>query len=230
MLSRRENVQTIRSPAFSSLLIDSMDRYKDGYPTGTDTVSSSSKWILQAHNYVLNGYFTRLSLTQVQLFFNLPTVITGYNDQINFSKYGSSPPYTRTKYTATIAQGFYNPQQLAFAVPTAMNTAVGSGYFTVPAGLVKPSGNLSLIGTAAFTIDIASTPASPAGRFYQTSGLIPSPVFVAPGTSTGSYGIPTLLATRFIDITSSYLTKFQRVKDASTLPSGSTRISWLESV
>ena len=199
-----------------------MDRYRDGYPTGTDKVSSSSKWTLQAPNYILNGYFTRLSLTQVQMFYNLPTVITGYNDKINFSKYGSSPPYTRTQYVATIAQGFYNPQQLAFAIPTAMNL-VTAGSFTVPATLAKPLGNLSLIGNAAFTIDVASTPDSPAGRFYQTSGLIPSPAFASPGVSTGSYGVPSLLATRFIDITSSYLTKFQRVKDASTLSSGSTQ-------
>ena len=213
--------QTIRQPSFTSLLIDSMDRYPDGYPSGTSVVTSSSKWTLQNKNYVLNGYFTRLALTSVQMFWTLPTIITGYNDQIELTKYSASPPYGPVAtYVATIPQGWYNPASLAGAIFTQLNAVVGNIFTTTT---TKPLGNITIIGSAAFSLDAANTSNSRAGRFYQTSGLIPTGPLGSNTVVTTTGGPPTLLPTRYIDITSSYLTKFQRVKDASTLPTGSTQ-------
>ena len=225
---RQSDTQTIRQPSASALLIDSMDRYADGYPSGPNNLISSSQWRLQSQGNVLNGYFTRLCLSQIQFFWTLPTVIAGYNDQVNFTTYSATTPFPPlASYVATIPPGFYSVLSLLYATTTAMNTIVGTTVFTVPTTVDTgtgsyPLGNMVLIGNKAFTIDVPSVPASRAGRFYQTSGLIPSANPDA-ATSTQVGGVPTLLPTRFIDITSSYLTKYQRVKDASSLSTGSTQ-------
>jgi hypothetical protein len=53
-------------------------------------------------------------------------------------------------------------------------------------------------------------------RFYNTIGATPN--MFSPAALTMTSGIPTMKFTRWIDLCSSGLTKFQRVKDSTTLP------------
>jgi hypothetical protein len=216
MKARRQEVQTIRHPSSSALLIDSLDRYSTGFPFNVNSLISSSQWTLQKPNYVLNGYFTRVALTQVQFFWNLPTIITGYNDQMQITTDGNT-------YTITLDQGFYNANQIADAIITELN-ALGTGTtFTAPA-ITAPPCSIIINGDDSFTIEQPSHSASRVGRFYQTAGFIPQSSVLVSGVHTiGTPAIATLLPTRFVDITSHYLTKFQRVKDASTLSSGDSQ-------
>jgi hypothetical protein len=196
--------QTIRQPSYTALLVDSMDRYPNGYPTSSAELSSSSSWQLQSQQYLLNGYFNRIALTQIQFFWNLPTIITGYNDEI-----GIEVDDTATIYN--IPQGYYSPTTLAAAIASATGlTAVSD----------PNNGIITLSDANPFTLLGPSSLAGhtlPVGRFLQTSGLVAGlaggsgPYTLAPGI------VPTMLPTRYIDITSRYLTKFQRVKDTNNM-------------
>jgi len=196
------DVQTIRQPSFTALLVDSMDRYTNGYPADINQQTTSSQWVLQSQQYVLNGYFTRLSITQVQFFWNLPTIITGYNDIINF-----------TDGSITIPQDWYTCDSLASTIQTAFATIYMGGTCTA-----NPiTGVLTFSASVPFSVLTATNLIL--GRAYQTTGVIAgSAKGTGPYTLSGT--VPTMLPTRFISIESRYLTKFQRVKDSSTLTAG----------
>lgn len=229
MDARHEEVQTIRQPAYTALLVDSMDRYTNGYPEDILRQTSSSNWTLQSGQYVLNGYFTRLALTQIQFFWNLPTVAVNYNSAyaFNFSDLGFT--------YISIPTGWYTPATLATAI---LNWSTGSFNpvpltgFTCTANAI--TGVLTFGYGSAFSIYAPSL--TPQGsraippiiyaRAQQTAGIIPGTATIIPagepgaGTYTISGTVPTMLATRFINVESKYLTKYQRVKDSSTLTNG----------
>jgi hypothetical protein len=196
------DVQTIRQPSFTALLVDSMDRYSTGFPADTNQQTTSSQWVLQSAQYVLNGYFTRLSVTQLQFFWNLPTIVTGYNDTINFDS-GS----------VIIPQGWYICDSLASTIQTQFSSLYEGG--TCVADPI--TGVLTFSASVPFSISPASSLLL--GRTYQTTGIIPG-ASTGTGPYTQSGTVPTMLTTRFINIESKYLTKFQRVKDSSTLTAG----------
>lgn len=205
-----DKVKTARAPASAHLLIDSLDRYTAGYPRGTaDPQTTSSQWTLQLPQYVLNGFFTRLAVTQVQFQWNLPTIITGYNDQLVISVVAGIS-------VATIPQGWYSQASLAAAVTTALLAAPTPPGAVVTCNYVPLSENFTLTSASAITMVDTGTN-SRGGRFGITSGLQFSGV-VGAGTTTVSGAIPTMLPTRFVDIRSVYLAKNQRVKDVTTLP------------
>jgi hypothetical protein len=166
---------------------------------------------------VLNGYFHRLALTQVQFFHNLPTIITGYNDTVAIASADGS---SLLDYI-TIPQNWYTCDSLASAISPLFGAIVSGGSvvanpntgvltFSAPTGFSILPPDSSLIGTYTEVL----------GRSYQTTGIIPGAAVAAVDVYNLSGGIPTMLPTRFVDICSPYLTKSQRVKDASTLITG----------
>ena len=226
MLARQNAVQTIRQPSYTALLVDSMDRYPNGYPDDVTTQTSSSEWTLQAAQYVLNGYFTRLSLTQIQFFWNLPTIIVGYNNNYGMF-YGGGLGFL----PISIPTGWYSPATLATTI-----LAWSTGTFGPPlTGLTCVANPITGVLTFGYTEEfyiltptLASAqvtsrpcPSIQYARSYQTAGIIPGQaVPVEGGTYALTGTLPTMLATRFINLESKYLTKHQRVKDSSTLLSG----------
>lgn len=210
-------VQTIRQPSFTSLFVDSMDRYADGFPYDTSQLKSSSQWTLQSRQYVLNGYFNRIALTQIQFFWNLPTIITGYNDTIAI---GSADETSIVGYI-TIPQHWYTCDSLASALSSLFAALVSGG--TVSAD--PHSGALSFTASEGFSILPPNFPnltggVNIYGRTYQTTGVIPGIAPAVGDVYTLIGGIPTMLPTRYIDVGSRYLTKFQKCKDQSSLISG----------
>ena len=71
----------IRQPSYAQLLVSSTDRYPDFVSEYTSSTTSSS-WTLQRPNYLLQGYFTRLALTQLQMQMGLPTICATTPDYI----------------------------------------------------------------------------------------------------------------------------------------------------
>ena len=302
----------IRQPAYAQLSVSSTDRYKNhvgGF--SSTTVTSSSSFILQRQGYLLNGYFTRLALTQIQFQYNLPTIVattstyTG-NDQFplvypagytslsqqivqvlqpgggssvtmtmatslgagafvvgedvgvvgnttttasfqgqvfswnnvtgilvlnpvtNVSGFSPNPAAqtwsvtsTANNYIVTIPQGFYTPITLAPAIQAAVRTATAAATFTCTWN-TAPNLNVFTFGdTTPFFFGFpqslsTSYPANAATRFYNTIGATPN--MFSPAATSMTSGIPTMQFTRWIDLCSSGLTKFQRVKDSTTLP------------
>jgi len=113
-------------------------------------------------------------------------------------------------------------QQLGVALVSALNTATGA---TFDYALTPPPGCILLNCDTPFRIVIPQAAVSRSARFYQTFGFIPqlATALISGDYAASTLGIPTLLPTRYVDITSHYLTKFQRVKDASTLNTGDSQ-------
>jgi hypothetical protein len=203
-----------------------MDRYADGYPSDITTQTTSSNWTLQAQQYVLNGYFTRLSVTSVQFFWNLPTIVGGYNNHFpfEFSDIGYTDIFIPTGwYTATTLGAAI----VAWSNGTGPGDAPLSGFSCVVNSI---TGVMTFKYGSAFFIPKATAASSAGGsrqiaplvfgRAQQTAGIIPGTAAPVSGGYAISGTVPTMLPTRFINIESKYLTKYQRVKDSSTLTSG----------
>lgn len=219
-------VSTIRLPAYAELLVDSMDRYQGGYPATADLITSSSSWTTALPSYALNGYFTRLAITQIQFQWNLPTILEGWNDVFYVQDNDLPPNY----FPITIAQGFYTPSGLATALQQALNTgcpnlggnpANWTVAFTNGVFVIEADDFFQFADPATSAVEGPAYPAVHYARCLTTIGLLrtnyPSITIAPPAPQTRFIGgVPSMLPTRFIDMCSSYLTKFQDVKDSST--------------
>lgn len=204
---------TQRPPAYAQLLIDSLDRYKTAIATNVNR-STSSNWRTNFQQNILYGYFTRLGVSQIHLFWNLPTIIQGYNDTFTTVVVGTAGG----TQTLTLDQGFYTPTSLAAEWQAKLQAAYPGGGFTVVYQALV--GGFIISCGAGVQISFSPGPldrVSALSRFYYTVGLTPG--FTAPAGGTLVTGPPPMLPTPFIDIVSDYLTKYQRVKDSTTLQS-----------
>lgn len=123
----------IRNPSTALLTIDTRDRVKYDLATGyrIDTTSPNQVYINKQQS-LLNGFFTRLALTEINMQWNIPNVIESGPCKNNTllleaGAAGTTTPVTAS-YTLELAQGFYTPRELADAVELALNTdnALGS--------------------------------------------------------------------------------------------------------
>jgi hypothetical protein len=217
-MDRSHTAQTIRFPAAAELLIDSMDRYKAGFPQYGDENTTSSNWRTNLPNYVMNGYFTRLAITQIQFFWNLPTIIPGYNETIVVVADVGGAEATEV---IAITPGFYTPNTLAAEIEDQLQAAFPAEGFTC----VFANGAFKIQATNAFLVVDAgsldptvytSDEIREVVHTLQTLGFENATSDPAKAATTFIGGIPTMLPTRYIDILSSYITKFQEVKDSST--------------
>jgi len=208
--------QTQRPPSYAELLVDSLDRYAQGFPPA-QAQTSSSDWQTILQQIVLNGYFTRLAVSQIQFQWNLPTIILGYNDTIRITIEETGQP--DTTFNLVIPEGYYTPDALAAAIEA-------EGIAGEPAGASFTCVYDSLLGGFQIGVDVpggfavAIVAASPGNELNQARALSTTGLYTVAGLAPlpGFTGAPpTMLATRFVDICSTTLTKFQRVKDSTTL-------------
>jgi hypothetical protein len=217
-----------RPTAFAQLLIDSLDRYRTSAPP-TDASgiyvmpSTSSAWNLQLGGNALNGYFTRIGVTQINFQWNLPNIIAGYNNAFSI-RYSSTGVAPYTDLQITLGQGFYTPATLAAEIDSQLTTETGSpwvvsyndgGYFDIqaPAGwafIMKPPANSNAIDALIER------------RCRETLGFSNYPLPTDAPANRFTFGVPSMLATRFIDIVSDTLTKYSRAADNTSLPSSRT--------
>jgi len=196
----------IRPPAYAQLLLDSQDRAPGQSP---------NDFTIYRNQALLYGYFYRLAITQLQLQYDMPTIVQGVNNtfEINITGGASAQVALNTSY--------YNPTTLAAAIQTAIQSAGGAfAAFTCTfedsiGGLLVESNSAS---TFTFT-DFNTFPLnSPNYKLYRNTarsiGLV-SLNYTTPDTAQ-SLGATTLLYSRYIDILSRNLTKYQRVKDGET--------------
>jgi hypothetical protein len=236
------------------LAISSTDRYITNVPGNVNQPVSntlisqynggkpySNDFQITAPNALINGYIEKIVVSQIQLQYNVPTIIPGGNDFCIFYTEtfpGSAvfePAFFRMPY------GFYYPGELASMLQAQLNISYdgdpqGTNFFVfyAQASNVDPAGNV--IGNSGFTIQLDAN----GRRFYfptpdeilnENLGITPDTVTNIlkfyklfgfdsrnqfPETTQTSFTSPTFLYTPYIDIYSDSLTNYQKLKDTDS--------------
>jgi len=257
-----------RPPASAQMNVNSIDRYgsKDApasqfaqilqpwvQPSGTIVDVANQSGLPPAANSftynlqrpLLNGYLTRLGVSQVNLDWNVPNIIQGYNDKIlvGIGNVGV--------VDVTLSPGFYSGPELAANISTNVNTALnGAGIFStfldcswsarngrLAFGTQNPSSIINTLSTGVFfdTANLAPKEKNQVLRTYNTIGVTypqtRSTLFYQSSLSTFSslntgfnlnpYKTP---YTSYIDIISDKLSQYMRVKDGETAQQPETNV------
>jgi hypothetical protein len=182
------NGVTMRSSSTANLLIDSRDSISG--------LNYSANFTIQKNNSILNGFFSRLAVSEVVLQWN--------NYNISTAAYGNgvlTVTIAGTDYTtAPLAPGNYTVAECLDALVITLNAAVGgAGTFSITQG----KGFASLTCTVAFTVD--QSPLAEQLQLNVFDSLTSNPVIS-----------PFLLPYNYIDFVSNELTYNQALKDATT--------------
>jgi hypothetical protein len=183
----REGV-TVRNSSTANLLIDSRDSI-----TG---LNYSANFTIQKKSSILNGFFSRLAVSEV--------VVQWNNYNISTASYGNGVLTVNiggTDYTnAPLAPGNYTVAECLDALVIALNAAVGgAGTFSITQG----RGFAFLTCTVAFTVE--QSPLAEQLQLDVFNSLTSNPVIA-----------PFLLPYHYIDFVSNELTYNQALKDATT--------------
>ena len=220
--------QPVRQPAVSVLTIDTADRRVfDLNGFRVDTTSPNQIYINKQQS-LMNGYITRIALTELNMEWNTPNVINAAgwkNNTLTLEK--SDGPNGAVLDTATVSvpEGFYTPNELAEALTGALNGTV----YAPPQPGVFGSTNWQVVynqpeQNGSFTIASAGAPFTFFWRIRPTNiasnddlcnlmGLTTPPMSFYKALS-GSYA--SMSYTPYFDIVSTQLTKKQNVNDNST--------------
>jgi hypothetical protein len=185
-------------------------QYTGGPPFSNDfTISSPGALIY--------GYINRIVVSQIQVQYNIPTVINNLNDRFLIAD------ITNTLYPVPIPYGYYTPDELATQLQTQINAvpALGALNFTV---FYNPRDGFLFDATADFyfpsLIQIRAEPGetdqtvTTALKAYRLLGINQGNSF--PETQQYSRVIPNFLYTPYIDFYSDILTNYQNIKDTNT--------------
>ena len=208
----------IRQPATVNLLIDSIDRYNEAdlpswlagaNPPGND-------FTIQRGKALLNGYFTRIAISQINLDYAIPTVIAPGATWDGNNSFRITNTVTATTSTITIPEGYYSAAQLAAELQGLIRaSAAGS---VVSTCVIDPLTQKILITNGGDANVLFALPAAASPLEQRTYRLLG---FNGAGTGAGAAQIlarrvPLLCYTTYVDMRSEALTAFQRVKDADT--------------
>lgn len=227
--------QTIRQPSTALLTIDSEDRWAN-WTQKRNAVPGSYNYspydfTITKNESIMNGFFTRLGVSEVVFPWTIPNINAQTNRMI--VRYTSGGPVTR--FTLSVPGGFYTPNELAAKIqailiatdPLFAGTGVGYGF-----DLIGGSG----APTPVFSFDFSLTPLTVAFEpmpyqpnpalpdFFQFNntkqlfdilGLSLNPLITT--FTTRKQGFSTYCqSTRYIDIVCEVLTYNQALKDTTT--------------
>jgi hypothetical protein len=229
----------IRPPATALLTINSADRYAsqnarynnpgNGNPY---TLTSPADFTINVPQNILNGNFTRIAVTQVELFWTWPLICNQTNGiYINWQPSGTGAV---TQYFLTLATNIVNSipgtptlTTIGNALQVAVRAATGSTTFTIA---------YSGTGYAnAFTFNSGNSDkfyfsrwVGPAGtNSYTLFDLIGFPGTVVLSTLSWSLVEATFYRTPYLDIVCEQITANQSLRDSSTNGSGKTLLARL---
>jgi hypothetical protein len=248
----------IREAARAELHIDSLDRYHTNTPGIAATVQTQqlAKLIgptvtpnlsfrvtspgLTASNFVVSGrngrnliygYFERIALTQMQMFFRCPTIISGndwqFGNGLIYLSYYRTIGGTTTTRAFTIPTGNYSPVALAaymqnairtwpVLTPTAVTVNFTNGQFVFSTNVAGDTIGITPYGTAAPGPGTDQTLNTLHYRTAKVFGFGAEDFVIGVGglgTIVGS--TPNMLYTDYVDVCSKALTKYKRVKDTN---------------
>jgi len=222
---------TERSPAYAILAIDSEDRFKDyiAARTAGDTFgtynNSPYDFQITKNESMMNGFFTRLALTEVNMPWTIPNINATTQEIIVKWQVGAGPDLSAN---VILNAGFYRPSEIAATLEEKIRAlAVDLSGFTMDYGN----------GQSAVSIPVFSYDAGPIGTKiaflplpYNTSdysfpsttkqlfdllGFTDANSVLAEG---GDGHMTYCQTTRYVDIVCSQLTYNQALKDTMSQP------------
>jgi hypothetical protein len=211
-----EQAVTVRPASTAVLAIDSADRYPT-YQEDWENDTTPYEFTITRNQAILNGFFTRIALTEFVFPFYLPNINT-YTNTLYFKKNGGATA------SGNIPIGFYTPTALAAAVQT-MLQANGFATATVvyqitPANNVPPCSFLIDTNSADSIQFVRGAGGSPASTDTTLERFQLFDLMRLDGLDAGLVGGRTTQCKyiEYIDIVCTQLTYNQDLKDSSSAP------------
>ena len=226
------------------LAISSLDRYNKNQ-NATGQLASTSEALANQYNgtgqscnnfqvggfgALIYGYIKKIIISQTQIQYNVPTVIPGSNDDF-FIYVVDNDTSTTTKVLITIPYGYYTPEELAPQIKILLDASAlpipleviysdrGSTFkFQRPAGAVGNYyiyfPNIAEIQAELVALGFQANAFVNILKCYKLLGM--DIVNSNPAASQTSNVQINFLYTAYVDIFSTALTKYQKVKDNTT--------------
>ena len=208
----KESASTIRQPSTANLMLDSQDRVKPSGP---------ADFVISKTNSLLNGYFTRIGVTEVVLEWFQPN-ITDYFGNNSFSVSEDISGAMPLSYNVTLTPAFYTVASLVTEMASAMTAESAISGHTLTYTVVGGSGlaGIQVSGGSVPTFEFSSGAdlAWIPQQLGFTLDVLAETHLIGedPINVLGNGWTPDLRLYRYIDITSPSLTYNQSLKDAST--------------
>lgn len=201
----QDKAVTVRPSSTALFCIDSSDRYKDVIQQQFGT-TSPYKFTISKNESLLNGFFTRIGITEIVFPYYIPNVNNQTNTISMIYNGGAEVPVTLTN-------GFYTPTALAAALQAAL-IAAGAGAATVAYNVF---GQFAIDAGGGNTIELFDPTNAPYGiSLFDLLGGIDS--WINPGGQILLGRVTRCRYTEFIDIVCNQLTYNQDLKDGSSDP------------
>ena len=260
----KEDTRTYREPKTAELHVDSLDRYKPSdFQTNAVFQNSTSQTLAKGAGPILlnsnqsgtnvkidtgraliNGYFSRVAITQMNLNYRVPTVVTGVNDVLFFKTFAPGA----TLRTVTIPQGYYTYESMATTLQTIMLAAapeLGGAFTVTPPNTLNPATAATPL-VLGFTFDTgnaaiqmiflyggapgtALTAQVRTAKAFRMLGMNRALLGLSPSFNTGGQPtadgtpyqaatgtVPIFLPTDYVDVVSQNLTNYKDAKDSNS--------------
>lgn len=180
----------------------------------------SNDFIISSPAALIYGYINRIVVSQIQIQYNIPTVIQDVNDRFFI---GVGLPIAGVKYAVTIPYGFYTPDELATMLVTRINLVPQLAALSITVAY-NPVDGFVIDATSDFyfptydaivnTVGESRETALSILKLYKLLGM--TVLNSGPGIQQFSTIFPNFLYTPYIDFYSDVLTNYQNVKDTNT--------------
>jgi hypothetical protein len=231
--SARDVGSTLRPTSSALFVIDSEDRFAN-YTEARTGVSAAGVNLTDPYSFkitvpssLMNGFFTRLALTEI----NFPWIIPNINNKTNKIIFEYRIGGVDTQYLVQLPNGFYTPNELSNAIQDNIqnNTPLG-GLFTMKYGEYafpssKPAPLFLYDSDGAYQCRFLPMPAGTTAWPYtnlnrqlfdllgfRTGGSDPNSAFRATNIGNSTYA----QACRYVDIVCTQLTYNQALKDTGS--------------
>ena len=199
---------TIRPSSTAVFGVDSDDRYSD-FATRRTNPSYPFSIGISRNESLLNGFFTRLAVTEFRMYWTLPNIGAVWGNN-TLTYYESVTP---AQHTITIPTGFYDMQDLMGVIEALVQA---QGFLPNFIALANADGSSSY-STGDPNLFYWVPPTSKTRTLYDMLNLVNTSPAPTPATSQQG-GVANLKPTDYIDVISPQLTYNQELKDGSTAP------------
>lgn len=216
---------TERSPAYAILAIDSEDRFanwEQGAATAPgDYNGSPYDFQITKNESIMNGFFTRLAVTEVNFPWMVPNILANNNTIAVEYQVGAAPV---GNFTVTLPVGFMRPAQIAAAIQVAVRAfdPANLGAFTMTYGTTTSNAaypqfiyatNAPGVTIAFLTLDYDSVSYPYPPTTQQLFNLLGFDGFNSDLALAETSRVTYCQAFRYIDIVCNQLTYNQALKD-----------------